>query len=348
MVRAGDGEAGSDLGGFGPSGVKGGIVGAVAVDVGEAFPGVPDTVAVGIDEGLKTGAVAVLGAGDGIVVAAVGIGDAVPDLLDGHVGANYHFVTGAAHGVAVVSGEGENALRGLGIVVESLGEGLVERGLVGAAIEEGAGAENVKAFRQAGLHGPRPVRVRLAEGGHASVVVVGEVLDGGWVEVGHAEGGEHFLFVGNGGFTARPPGRRTGFVEADLVGEGGAGGRFRDIGRGPPVVGGLVVAVVQFSYAGGAASEAAGPLGEGAIEGVVDKGFESATDGVALRPDDDIGAGFVKLLGRGGDTADVVDRVVIDPRGLVAALGAVVVGAGRAVVEGDGAADGFDVGLRAR
>ena len=228
LVGAGDGEAGSDLGGFGPSGVKGGIVGAVAVDVVEAFPGVPDTVAVGIDEGLESHAISILLFGRGVVIRGFGVGDRVPDFLNGRIGADNHFVTGAADGVSVVGREGEDALWGFRIVVESLGEGVVDRRLVGTTAEEGAGTKDVETFGKTRLHSEGPVLIRLAKGRGSCVVVVRKVLHRSGVEISHAECGEHFLFVGNCRFASRPPrGCSVGiliFKETDLVVEGGARG----------------------------------------------------------------------------------------------------------------------------
>ena len=186
--------------------------------------------------------------GAGVVSPRVGIGDGVPDFLNGRVGADNHLVTGPANGVSVVSREGEKALWGFCVIVEGLGEGVVKRRLIGAAVEEGAGAEDVEAFGKTRLHGEGPVFIRLAKGRGACVVVVREMLDGRRVEISHAECGEHFLFVGNCRFASRPPrGCSVGilvFKETDLVVDGGARGWLWNVSRGPPVVCILVVAVI--------------------------------------------------------------------------------------------------------
>ena len=247
-LRVCDEEAGGDLGGLRPGWIQGRIVNSVAVEVGECFSKIPSFICVGIDERFEAGAVAVLRPCGGIVVFVVGIGDRVPDFLNGRVGADHHLVTGTADGVSVVGRECENALWGFRIIVESLGEGVVERRLVGTTAEEGAGTKDVETFGKTRLHSEGPVLIRLAKGRGAGVVVVREMLDGRRVEISHAECGEHFLFVGNCRFASRPPrGCSVGiliFKETDLVVEGGARGWLWNVSRGPPVVCILVVAVI--------------------------------------------------------------------------------------------------------
>ncbi len=260
-------------------------------------------------------------------------------------------VTGSADGVAVGRREEHFAGRCLGVVVEDLGESLVERrGSIGVAVEVGAGADDMESLAQAGLCGPGPVFVGLTQRGLARVVVVREELHAGGIEILHAEGGEHFLFVVDFGRPARPPGRGIGFVEADLVNEGRAGRGLGDAGRGPPVVGRLVVLESEFSHARGATADPTRALGEAAIDRVVDECLEAATDRVALGPDDDVVRAFDKL--RSTDTvgsfgaADGARGIVIDPLGDVAGVGVVVVRGGRALVAGgviDPAPDGFDI-----
>ena len=103
--------------------------------------------------------------------------------------------------------------------------------------------------------------------------------------------------------------------------------------------------VVQLDHPGGAATDATSTLGGGTVEGIINKGFEPAADRIALGPNDDGGTRVVELLGRVGDPADIVRGIMINPGGLVSVLGAVIVGAGRPVVDGNGTFYDFHIGL---
>ena len=72
-----------------------------------------------------------------------------PYLGDRGIGANDHLVTRSAHGVSVGGGIDDRCFGLLPIVVEGLGEGLVQGGLA-IAFEEGSGAENMETILQAG------------------------------------------------------------------------------------------------------------------------------------------------------------------------------------------------------
>ena len=181
-LRVCDEEAGGDLGGLRPGWIQGRIVNSVAVEVGECFSKVPSFIGVGIDERLKTFAVAVLLFGRDVVISGVGIGDRVPDFLNSRVGADNHLVTGSANGISVVGREGEDALWGFRIIVESLGEGVVERrGHIYIPVEEGPGAENMKSVLQSGSEGVE--------------VVVDVIRHIGGIDA-EATGGQHFPFEG--------------------------------------------------------------------------------------------------------------------------------------------------------
>ena len=173
-------------------------------------------------------------------------------------------------------------------------------------------------------------------------------LNSGRIEVGDLASGKHFLFVGDGGEIVRKPrgcACTLVFKETDLVGEAGASGRFGNISRAPPVVGGLIVFPVELGDSGGAAPDASSPFGVGAVDRVVDEGLEAVSDRVALGPNNDFGARFVKLFRRRGEATDVVDGIVVNPRSLIAVFVAVVIRGCRTIDDGDNPADGFDVGL---
>ena len=65
------------------------------------------------------------------------------------IGANDHLVTRSADRVSILARVNQIGPRGLGVVVEGLGEGLVQGGLA-IAFEEGSGAENMETILQAG------------------------------------------------------------------------------------------------------------------------------------------------------------------------------------------------------
>ncbi len=281
------------------------VIYPVSVEVGKGFADIVHSVAVGIDEGIPARPVAVGGLGDGIVVAGVAVIDVGPDLSHGGIRANDHLVTRSTDRVPILAGIDQIGLRGLGIIVESLGKGLVERGLA-VALEEGSGAEHMKAV--------------LQSGGEGVVVVVQVERNVGGVEVGDAEGGQHFLFVGDGSRPAREPGRSPRplvFIGTNLVGKFGAGSGFRNRGAGPPVVRSLIVAPEKFDRFGGATTDAAGALGVTSVRGVVDKKAVPGADGVALDPDDHIRGAFDKLgsthSGRSGCATDRIIGVVVEP-----------------------------------
>ena len=196
LVWAGDREARCHLGGFGPCIGEGGIVSAVAVHVDELLRAVADAIAICISEWLEARSIAVELFGDRVVVSRFGIVDVIPNFLDRGIGANHDLIARSAHRISIVLRKSDRALRCLGIIIEGLGEGLVNRRRgVDIAVEERPCADHMKAFGQAGLHREWPFVVSFAQRLHARIVVVREVLDGGRVEVRHSEGGEHFLFV---------------------------------------------------------------------------------------------------------------------------------------------------------
>ena len=324
-----------------------GVVNAIGVDVREFLSSFADAVLVGIDKRLEARAVAVEDFGHRIVVAIVAVGDMEPDILDRHVSADDEFVARAADLVAIVGREEHLPGRCGGIVVKDLRESLVKRrGGVRIPVEVGAGAENMEALAQTSLRGERPAGISGIERRHTGVVVVREENFGRRIEIGHAEGGHHVFLAGHLGRAARPLRGGAGFVETDFVGEDGSGRRFRDVGRGPPVVGCLVVAVIQLSHAGRAATDAARTLGETAVERVVNESLEAGTDGIALGPNDDVSTRLVELLGRGCDAADVVFGVMIDPESSVSPVVALWdVCVGWPVVDDATTADGAHVGL---
>ena len=144
-VAGQEGAVGDNFDGACPGVGDAGIPLAVSVEVLVGLAGVPRVVLVGVDEGFEAGSVAVAPAGVDVVVGGVGICDPVPDFLDGRIGAHDDRVTGAADGVVVVFGEAHLTLRALGVVVEGLGESIVDGGLV-FPLEEGAGTEDVEPF----------------------------------------------------------------------------------------------------------------------------------------------------------------------------------------------------------
>ena len=176
-------------------------------------------------------------------------------------------------------------------------------------------------------------------------------LNGGGIEVGDLASGQHFLFVGNGGeIVGKPGGCACAFVfkEPDLVGEAGASGRFGNISRAPPVVGGLIVFPVELGDLGGAAPDASSPFGVGAVDRVVDEGLEAVSDRVALSPNNDFGARFVKLFRRRGEATDVVGGIVVNPRSLIAVFVAVVIRGCRTIDDGDNSADRLQISFGAK
>ena len=128
-------EAGGDLGGLRPGWIQCGIVGSVAIQVGECFSGDPKFYLRWHRRyGSNPAPLPFCCPCCGVVICVIGVGDRVPDFLNGRVGADNHLVAGTADGVSVVGWEGEYALWGFRIVVESLGEGVVERrGFEGAS-----------------------------------------------------------------------------------------------------------------------------------------------------------------------------------------------------------------------
>ena len=141
-------------------------------------------VAVGIDEGISARSVSVRRFGDRIVVARITVIDMGPYFGNRGISANDHLVTRSADRVSIFAGVNQIGLRGLGVVVEGLGEGLVQGGLA-IALEEGSGAEDMEPILQAG--------------GEGVVVVMQMELNGGGIKIGHLERGHHFLFVVDGG-----------------------------------------------------------------------------------------------------------------------------------------------------
>ena len=246
LVGTVDRRAGCHLGSPGPRRAQGRIVGAIAVEISESFPRIPNAVVVGVHKRLEADAIAILPARDRIVVVGLGIGDGIPDFLDGHVRADHHFVAGPAHRLTIGGREGKGTPRGFGVVVKDLGEGVVERGFVMAgierrlagsgisvALEEGAGPQDVEALAQAGLHGEGPLVVRFVDLRCACVVVVREKLDGCRIEVGHPEGGHHHFLVGDRTRVARPPRGSTSslvFAETDFISQLRAGRRLGNTG----------------------------------------------------------------------------------------------------------------------
>ena len=254
--------------------------------------------------------------GRGVVISGVGIGDRVPYFLNGRVGADNHLVTGPSNGVSVVSREGEGALWGFRVIVKGLGEGVVKRRLIGAAVEEGAGAEYVETFGKTRLHGEGPVVIRLTKGRSSRVVVVREMLDGRRVKISHTECGEHFLFVGDCRFASRPP-RGCSisilvFEETDLVAEGGAARGFGNAVCRPPIFARNTTLVIQLGDPRRSPADSTRTLRETSIEGVVNKRLEAATNRVAFRPNGDVGSGFVKLWGLRSRSPDGGCGIVID------------------------------------
>ena len=106
-------------------------------------------IAIGIDKGIAARPVSVGSFGERIIVTGVAVLDVGPDFGNGGVGPDNHFITGTADGGVSATDRslriGHRAAGSLGVVVEGLGEGLVERGL-GVALEEGAGAEDMEAI----------------------------------------------------------------------------------------------------------------------------------------------------------------------------------------------------------
>ena len=106
-------------------------------------------IAIGIDKGIAARPVSVGSFGERIIVTGVAVLDVGPDFGNGGVGPDNHFITGTANGGVSATDRslriGHRAAGSLGVVVEGLGEGLVEWGL-GVAFEEGAGAENMEAI----------------------------------------------------------------------------------------------------------------------------------------------------------------------------------------------------------
>ena len=246
LVGTVDRQAGCHLGGPGPSGIQGRVIASVAVEIGESFTLVPNAVVVGVDKGLEAGSVSVLPARDRIVVVGLGIGDGIPDFLDGHVGADHHFVAGSTNRFAVGGGESQFAIGRLCVIVKRLDKGVVERGFVMAgierrfasrgisvALEEGAGPQDVEALAQAGLHGEGPLVVRFVHLRRARIVVVRKKLDGCRIEIGHTEGGHHHFLVGDRTRVARPPRGSTSslvFAETDFISQLRAGRRLGNTG----------------------------------------------------------------------------------------------------------------------
>ena len=308
-----------------------------------------DAVLVGIDEGLETGAVAVEDFGHGIVVSVVAVGDVEPNVFDRHVGMDDKLVARAANGIAVGRGEEDRAGRRGRVIVEDLREGLVERrGVVRIAVEVGAGPQDMEPFAQAGPGGEGPVvHVGRAEARRARVVVVREKDGGRRVEVGHAERGHHVFLAGHLGGAARPLRGRAGFVETDLVGDRRAGSRLGQLVRRPPVFAGDTAPVKHLRDPRGAAPDSARALGEAAIDRVVDKGPEAATDRVAFGPDDHAGSGLVELQRLRGGSGHGGRRVVINEGGMVTPIGGIsAVHSGRSIVDRAAATNAAHVGFR--
>ena len=146
-----------DAGGLAPSLGERGVIGVVAIDVGEVLARITHAVLIGIDKGFEAGAVAVGLTGRAVVIAGVAVGNMEPDVFDRLVGAENQLIARSAGGVAVGRGEKNGAARRCRVIVEDLREGLVERrGGVGVAVEVGAAAEDVEALAQTSLRGPRP------------------------------------------------------------------------------------------------------------------------------------------------------------------------------------------------
>ena len=324
------------------------IVLAVAIEVGEFLARVADSVLIIVFKRLEAGTVAVLDFHGSVVVAVFRVIDVEPDLLDGVIGAQHEFVGRASDRIAVVLRPEERAFGRASIVVEDLRKGVVERGRgLCVAVQVGPGTDDMETLGETGLHRPWPVRVVRAERGNACVIVVRKKGNGSGVEIRHAKCGEHFLLGGHIGGTARPSRTRAGFVEADFVTHDRARSRFGDVGRSPPIITNLIVAVSQFGNLCRTASDAAGSLRKRSVECVVKESLESPAHRVALCPNRDLGSGFVELLGRCGKASHIDLWIVVDPFGLVAAFRAEGV-CRRGIVDQNAAADCFHKCLRAR
>ena len=235
------------------------IVLAVAIEVGEFLARVADSVLIIVFKRLEAGTVAVLDFHGSVVVAVFRVIDVEPDLLDGVIGAQHEFVGRASDRIAVVLRPEERAFGRASIVVEDLRKGVVERGRgLCVAVQVGPGTDDMETLGETGLHRPWPVRVVRAERGNACVIVVRKKGNGSGVEIPHAKCGEHFLLGGHIGGTARPSRTRAGLVEADFVTHDRARSRFGDVGRSPPIITNLIVAVSQFGNLCRTASDAAG------------------------------------------------------------------------------------------
>ena len=336
-----------DIGRLTPSFGERVVISAVGVEVDVVLVGIADAVAVAVGERLEASTVAVWLPCGGVVIARLAVFNVEPDILDRHVRADDDLIARASDRIIGLGRPEDTAGRRLGIVVKDLRERLVERrGSVGVAVEMGSRTKDVEALAQSGLRGKRPIRISHVESRFARVIVVREERDGGRVEIGHAEGGQHVFLAGNFARSARPHRRRTGFVETDLVAEHGSRGGFGDVGRTPPIITCLAVTVIQLGHARGAATDTSGTFGERAVDRVVDEGLEAAADRIALGPNDDVAPGLVELLGRICDTADVVLRIVIDPCGSIATVISLGdVGVCWSVVDRPAAPDSANVGL---
>ena len=141
-----------DFGSLHPGCANVAVPDSVAVEILEGFTGVPRAVTVNISERFETGTVAALRARADVIIGSIGIIDVVPDFRDAWVRAHNHTVTRSADGI-VLGRELDFALRRLRIVVEGLGEGVVNGGAQAVAhagavpLEESARPQNVEPFR---------------------------------------------------------------------------------------------------------------------------------------------------------------------------------------------------------
>ena len=326
-----------------PGGHARGVPRRVAVQVGERLAHVIFAIAIGIGIGLETGAVAVGPAGLVVVVVRVVVFDAVPHLANGGIGAHHHAVFGAGEHVAVVGGPLDVALRGFGVEIEGLLEGIIDRAAV-VAIQEGPGGNEVEAVLQP--------RAGLA------IVVVRAILDGGRIDIGDLPDAHHLRLARDVIRAAGPDDVIAVAVVTLLAGRPNlvAKDRARRHGRHlrlPPVVGvrGGARPGALDDAGGGIAGAAARPFGPGrAVRGVVQ---EHAVPRNLRGLDVD----EKRLVGRVGQRRPELRttrtirpvlgplRIVVDPRHGGRAVP--VVAAGGKVGAPAGLADGGDVGFRA-
>ena len=235
-------------------------------------------------------AVAVGGTGGGVVVAGVGVGEVVPNALDGRIRAHHHAVA------VIVEGLGVDrilhfARRRRGVVVERLVEGVEDRRALAVAfgravaLQERPRRDQVEALHQARRDHP--------------VIVVRTEDGGGRVEVRNLPGAHHFQLAGNVGpavWEDHVP--IIGAVDpllphrGDLVLDLRAGRQTGDDVFAPPIVGlrsiHPVGLPIQFDDFRASNTHAAGPLRPGPIRRVVEVEFVDVKLVPCLHPEIDV------------------------------------------------------------